>query len=58
MDVRSQKSEVRKSTFFILYIIAIIIMAVIYFSVPEREAFLENQVQWWSEMWEVVTEKK
>lgn len=54
MEVGSQESEVRKSTFFVLYIIAIVIMAVIYFSVPEREAFLENQVQWWSEMWKVI----
>jgi len=30
-------------------------MAIIYFSVPERKAFLENQIQWWTEMWEVVT---
>ena len=53
-----RESEVRKRTFFVLYIITIGIMAIIYFSVPEREAFLENQVQWWSELWEVVTEEK
>jgi hypothetical protein len=50
--------EKGKDIYFILYIIAAAIMAIIYFSVPERAAFLENQIQWWSEMWEVVTEKK
>jgi hypothetical protein len=45
-----------KDIYFILYLIGVVIMAIIYFSVPEREAFLENQVQWWSEMWEVVTD--
>ena len=46
-----------KDLYFILYLIAVAIMAIIYFAVPEREAFLANQVKWWSEMWEVVSGK-
>ena len=56
MEVRSQKPEVGKTTFFIIYIIAIVIMAVIYFSAPERKSFFEYQKKWWSGMWEVVTD--
>jgi len=56
MEVRRQTSEVRKNTFFIMYIIAIVIMAVIYFSMPERKSFFEYQKKWWSGMWEVVTD--
>jgi hypothetical protein len=30
------------------------IMAIIYFSVPERGVFLKNQIEWWSEMWNII----
>jgi len=56
MEVRSQKPEVGKTTFFIIYIIAIVIMAVIYFSAPERKSFFEYQIQWWTEMRDVVAD--
>lgn len=39
---------IRKTNIILfIYLIIIIILAVIYFSVPERELFLENQMEWW-----------
>ncbi len=35
--------------YFILYALAVLFMAVLYFAVPERAVFLENQLTWWSE---------
>jgi len=43
------KDEKRKNIIFILFILIVFIMAVIYFSVPERALFLENQITWWKE---------
>ncbi len=48
------KEKDRKDIYFVLYIITVLVMAVIYFIVPEREAFLKNQIQWWGEMWKVI----
>lgn len=46
------KAEGRENMFFILFILVVMIMAVIYFTVPERSFFLENQIKWWKEFWE------
>jgi len=46
------RSGDRKNTFFVLFIISVIVLAVIYFTVPERVNFLENQIKWWREFWE------
>ncbi len=48
------RAEKRKDLFFILYIAVIIIMAVIYFTVPERMSFLENQFKWWGQMLDII----
>jgi len=48
------KAEDRKDIYFILYIIIVLILAVIYFTVPERAFFIDNQLKWWKEMWEVI----
>jgi len=48
------KSEGRKDIYFILYIIIALSLAVIYFTAPERALFIENQLKWWKEMWEVL----
>jgi hypothetical protein len=45
--------ERKRNIIYIVFIIAIIIMAVIYFSVPERVKFFENQLKWWKEFREV-----
>lgn len=44
----------RKDIFFILYMTAVIVLAVVYFSVPERAVFIEFQADWWREMGTVV----
>ncbi|MDO8282524.1 MAG: hypothetical protein Q7U10_07870 [Thermodesulfovibrionia bacterium] len=41
--------ECKKDILFIVFIIAVIILAVIYFFVPERALFMENQLTWWAE---------
>ncbi len=41
--------EQKKNIIFIIFIMSVIIMAIIYFSVPERAKFFENQLKWWTE---------
>jgi len=48
------KEKDRKDICFVLYIIAVLVMAVIYFTVPGRKQFMENQLDWWGELWEVI----
>jgi hypothetical protein len=48
------KEERRRDIFFVLYLLVILSLAVIYFTVPERELFIENQLKWWREFWEVI----
>ncbi len=48
------KEKDRKDIYFVLYIIAVLVMSVIYFTVPGRKQFIENQLDWWGELWEVV----
>ena len=48
------KENAKKDKLFILYILTVLVLAVIYFSVPERKEFLDFQVKWWSGMWEVI----
>ena len=48
------KPETRDNIIFILFLIVVLILAVIYFTVPERKIFLENQIKWWSELWSMV----
>ncbi len=43
-----------KKIFFALYILTILILAVIYFSMPERKLFIENTLKWWGELWDVI----
>jgi len=48
------KDEHRKNVLFVFYILAVLILAIIYFTVPERKAFFDYQVEWWSEFWSVL----
>jgi hypothetical protein len=48
------KSDTRDNIIFVLFLIVILILAAIYFTVPERKTFLENQMKWWSELWSLV----
>ena len=34
---------------YILYILIIVVMAAIYFTMPERASFIEHQLKWWGE---------
>jgi hypothetical protein len=45
------KAEGKKDILFVLYILTVLILTVIYFSVPERQEFIDFQVKWWSEFW-------
>jgi len=44
----------KRDILFVIYIVVVIILAVIYFTVPEREVFIENQLQRWREFLELV----
>ena len=48
------QEERKKDILFILYILIVLILAVAYFSVPERKVFMENTIKWWSELWDVI----
>lgn len=46
--------EEKKDILLILYILVVLVLAVIYFSVPERKLFIENTIEWWSESWNII----
>ena len=48
------KSEREKDIYFAIYMIAVIVLAVIYFTVPERTGFIDFQFKWWGEFREVL----
>jgi len=48
------KEESNNSILFAAYMIIVLILAVIYFTVPERSGFINYQLQWWGEMWDVI----
>ncbi|UCH43934.1 MAG: hypothetical protein JSV11_06350 [Nitrospiraceae bacterium] len=41
--------EQKKDYLYFLFIITVIMLAVLYFTVPERSMIIENQMQWWKE---------
>lgn len=43
-----------KDIIFILFIVTVLILSVLYFSVPERALFIENGMKWWGEFWDFV----
>lgn len=48
------KKRDRQDPYFMLYMLTIIVLAVVYFSVPERAVFFDFQMRWWNEMGAVV----
>ena len=48
------KENAKKDVLFIIYILTVLVLAIIYFTVPERKEFLDFQLKWWSEMWRVL----
>ena len=48
------KEKNSKDIYFALYIITVLVMAVIYFTMSGRKQFIENQLDWWGELWAVI----
>ena len=46
--------EGKKDTLFIIYMVLVMFLAFIYFTVPERAEFFEYQLKWWTEFWAVI----
>ncbi len=46
-----------KNIVLIFYILSILILGMIYFSVPERKVFIDNIIKWWSDLWDIMTKK-
>jgi hypothetical protein len=44
------KAENKKNILFVLYILTVLVLAVIYFSVPERREFIAFNMKWWKEL--------
>lgn len=40
----------KKDIHFIFYMVIIVIMTFVYFMMPERPVFLENQLKWWQDL--------
>lgn len=40
-----------KDISFLVFVIVVLILSALYFFVPERILFMENQINWWSEFW-------
>ncbi len=41
-----------KDIIFVLFILTVMVLTAVYFSVPERVVFMDNQVNWWTEFWD------
>lgn len=48
------KEETGKGLLFILYVAAAGILALIYFTVPERKDFFHFELEWWREFGDVL----
>lgn len=48
------KEEQGNTILFAVYMIIVLVLAVIYFTVPERSDFFNYQLQWWGQMWDVI----
>ncbi|UCD34785.1 MAG: hypothetical protein JSU90_10925 [Nitrospiraceae bacterium] len=44
-------NERRQDHAFVLYMAVVLILAIVYFAVPERSDFIEFQRRWWGEIW-------
>ncbi len=44
------KNDRAKGFVLILYLVVVVIMAGIYFSVPERAVLLSNAIDWWAQI--------
>ena len=42
------KEESVRDFVFVLYLLVILLLTVVYSTVPEREVFLSNTLDWWS----------
>jgi hypothetical protein len=52
--INTMKENLKKDSLFILYILSVIVLAIIYFTIPERKEFFDFQLKWWGEMWQVL----
>jgi len=39
-----------KDFVFVLYVLVVLALTVVYFTVPERTAFLSNALDWWADV--------
>jgi len=40
----------KRDIIFWIYLVIIIVLSIIYFSMPERKEFISNTIEWWKEM--------
>jgi hypothetical protein len=45
----------KRDSLFVIYILSVLVLAAIYFTVPERKEFIDFELTWWGEMWQVIT---
>ena len=44
------KKEKKGNIVFILYLIVILTLAIVYFTVPERAEIIRRSIDWWSQL--------
>lgn len=47
--------DLLRDILFGIYIFSVVTLAFVYFTVPEREIFIENQLIWWQEFFHMVS---
>jgi hypothetical protein len=48
------KEENAKDFMFVLYTVVILVLTIVYFTVPERVIFLSNTIDWWSRLLKII----
>ena len=54
VEKSNRNDERKKDVLFVILLLTILVLAGVYFSMPERSEFLQFQFKWWEEMWEVI----
>ena len=48
------KNNGAKDLLFIFYLLVVMALTIVYFSVPERGVMLSNAIDWWAELLKII----
>lgn len=52
--LENMKENSKKERLYMIYLLSVLVLALLYFTVPERKEFFDFQQKWWGEMWRVI----